>query len=170
MNSRMHARKRHQYGLAAVEMTLVLPVLLLLLLATAEIGRLLYQYNTLTKAQRSGVRLLATHLNYGQQTVLSDCPQTTEPAVPLPDNLMARARNLIVYGSEQGGEHPLLPGLEPEQVSFCQVPALNEVQVHVEYDFTPMMFSSLPTFGFGEPIDIDITLDSAISMRVLGGS
>ncbi|GAA0790879.1 TadE/TadG family type IV pilus assembly protein [Marinobacterium sediminicola] len=161
---------KRQQGLAAVEMTLVLPVLLLLLLATAEIGRMLYQYNTLTKAQRSGARLLATHLNYGQQAVLNDCPTLDDPVILLPDNLMARSRNLIVYGSELGGDEPVLPGLETADVSFCEVPALNEVQVHVRYDFSPMLFNSLPTFGLGDPVNIDFTLDSSISMRVLGGS
>lgn len=161
---------RRQRGLAAVEMTIVMPVLLLLMLAIAEAGRMLYQYNTLTKAQRSGARLLATHLNYGQQAVLNDCPTLDDPVTPLPDNLMARARNLIVYGSELGGTDPVLPGLQTADISFCEAPALDEFQIHVQYDFTPMLFTSLPTFGAGDPINIDFTLDSAISMRVLGGS
>lgn len=171
MRNPERSTRRHQRGLAAVEMTLVMPVLLLLMLATAEIGRMLYQYNTLTKAQRNGVRLLATQLNYGQQSVLSTCPDTDSyDSALLPGDLMGRASRLIVYGSENGGSEPVLPLLETANVSFCQVPALSEVQVHVEYDFTPMLFNSLPTFGNGDPILIDFPLDSAISMRVLGGS
>lgn len=157
---------KRQRGLAAVEMTLVMPVLLLLLLATAEIGRMMYQYNTLTKAQRNGVRLLVTNLNYGQQDTLNDCPAL---GGTLPDNLMSRASNLIVFGRENGGTIPILNGLTTADVSFCEVPALNEVQVHVEYDFTPMMFNSLPSFGNGAAVNIDFPLDSSISMRVLGG-
>ncbi|MBA4501416.1 TadE/TadG family type IV pilus assembly protein [Marinobacterium marinum] len=161
---------RHQKGLAVVEITLVLPLLLLLMLATAEIGRMLYQYNTLTQAQRSGARLLATQLNYGQQLVLNVCPVTTASGTPLPDNLETRARNLIVYGAEPGGDEPVLPGLTAADVSFCAVPGLSEVQVHVQYDYSPMLFSQLPTFGLSDPVDIDFTLHSSISMRVLGGS
>ncbi|MBV1786952.1 pilus assembly protein [Marinobacterium sp. D7] len=167
MNRCKGSARRRQRGLAAVEMTLVLPVLLLLMLATAEIGRMLYQYNTLTKAQRNGVRLLATQLNYGQQSSLEDCPTL---GGTLPDNLINRARNLIVYGAEGGGATPILDGLATANVGFCEVPALNEIQVHVEYDFTPMLFNSLPRFGSGADINIDFPLDSSVSMRVLGGS
>ncbi|MBR9829229.1 MAG: pilus assembly protein [Oceanospirillales bacterium] len=165
MSRQAKGRQKRQQGVAAVEMTLVLPVLLLLMLATAEVGRMLYQYNTLTKAQRNGVRLLATQLNYGQQSTLSECPML---GGTLPDNLINRASNLIVYGSEVGAGEAVLPGLTTAGVGFCEVPALNEVQVHLEYDFTPMMFTQLPTFG-GDPIDLEFTLDSSISMRVLGG-
>lgn len=166
MNVQTPVTKHKQRGLAAVELTLVLPLLLLLLLATAEIGRMLYQYNTLTKAQRNGIRLLVTQLNYGQQSTLNDCPTL---GGTLPDNLINRASNLIVYGAEGGGDTPVLNGLDITDVGFCEAPGLNEVQVHVAYQFTPMLFSSLPTFGIGDPIAIDFPLDSAISMRVLGG-
>jgi len=160
-----YAPERRQRGLAAVEVTLVLPLLLLLLLATAEIGRMLYQYNTLTQAQRDGVRLLATNLKYGQQAGLNDCSTF---GGSLPDNLMARAANLVVFGNEGGAGAPLLDGLEVGDVSFCS-PGSNEVQVQVQYDFAPMMFSSLPSFGLGDPVALDFPLTSSISMRVLGG-
>lgn len=166
MNGDTYTTRQRQRGLAAVELTLVMPLLLFLLLATAEIGRMLYQYDTLTKAQRNGVRLLATQLNYGQQSSLNDCPTT---GGSLPDNLMVRASNLIVYGAEGGGTTPLLPGLTTANVSFCEVPALNEVRVSVNYAFQPMLFSTLPTFGIGDPVAIDFPLISAIDMRVLGG-
>ena len=41
--------KRAQRGIAAIEMAITLPVLLLLLVGTAELGRAFYQYNELTK-------------------------------------------------------------------------------------------------------------------------
>ncbi|MEJ2115423.1 MAG: pilus assembly protein, partial [Gammaproteobacteria bacterium] len=49
----------HQGGLAAVEFVVILPILLLLMLASAELGRAFYQYNTLTKTVRDGARYLA---------------------------------------------------------------------------------------------------------------
>lgn len=166
MNTRWVTSRRRQKGLAAVELTIVMPLLLLLMLATIEVGRMLYEYNTLTKAQRNGVRLLATQLNNGQQASLNDCPDV---GGTLPDNLITRASNLIVYGSELGGGTAILNGLTPDDVTFCEAAGLNEVQVHVAYQFSPMMFNSLPTFGYGDPIAIDVPLDSSISMRVLGG-
>ena len=51
MQARRWNRGR-QRGVAIVEFVLTLPLLMLLLLATAEIGRALFQYNTLTKAVR----------------------------------------------------------------------------------------------------------------------
>lgn len=157
---------KRQRGLAAVEMTLVLPVLLLLFLATAEIGRMLYQYNTLTKAQRDGIRLIATHLNYGQQENLSVCP---EKGGELPYGLMARASNLVVFGTEFGADTALLDGLTLDDVSFCRLSGSQEIQVEVQYDFTPMLFDQLPTFGNGDAVPINFPLTSSISMKVLGG-
>ncbi|WP_010321903.1 TadE/TadG family type IV pilus assembly protein [Marinobacterium stanieri] len=166
MNGSLDQSRKRQRGLAAVEMTIVLPVLLLLMLATAEIGRMLYQYNTLTKAQRDGARLLATNLKYGQQSSLSECPTF---GGSLPDNLSLRASNLIVFGNEAGAGNALLQGLTTADVSFCEVAGLNEVRVQVEYDFIPMLFDQLPDVGQGAPIPINFPLTSSISMKVLGG-
>ncbi len=50
------ARKRHS-GQALVEFALVLPVLILVLLATFDLGRLVFAYNDITNASRIGVRV-----------------------------------------------------------------------------------------------------------------
>ncbi len=168
MNTRAPKSRKYQRGLAAVEMTLVLPLLLLLFLATAEIGRMLYQYNTLTKAQRDGVRLIAASLKYNQQSNLLECPTT---GGELPNNLMTRASNLVVYGTEgvPADAVPLLPSLTTSDVGFCKVSGTQEVQVQVQYDFTPMLFDELPSFGLGDPVPINFSLNSAINMKVLAG-
>ena len=49
-------------GVAAVEMAVVLPLILLLLFVTAEIGRGFMQYNTLTKSVRDSARYLGQTL------------------------------------------------------------------------------------------------------------
>ena len=41
---------RLQCGLVVVELAITLPLVLLIMLATAEFGRAIYQYTTLTKA------------------------------------------------------------------------------------------------------------------------
>jgi Flp pilus assembly protein TadG len=168
MNIKMLRWRKSQAGLAAVEMTLVLPLLLLLFIATAEIGRMLYQYNTLTKAQRDGVRLIAASLKYNQQSGLNACPAT---GGNLPNNLMTRAANLVVYGTEgiAVDSEPLLEGLTTADVGFCRVAGTQEIQVQVQYSFTPMLFDSIPTFGLGDPVPINFPLNSAINMKVLAG-
>lgn len=176
MNIRMLRWRKYQAGLAAVEMTLVLPLLLLTFIATAEIGRMLYQYNTLTKAQRDGIRLVAATLKYNQQLPSADnktpglnvCPSTGGSIASYPD-LLTRATNLVVYGQESVGVAPVLDGLTPASVGFCRVAGTQEVQVQVQYSFTPMLFDSIPTFGLGDPVPINFPLNSAINMKVLAG-
>ena len=51
--------KRRQQGVAMVEFAIVLPLLLLLLLGIAELGRLLFQYNSLLQASRDAGRFVA---------------------------------------------------------------------------------------------------------------
>ena len=60
---RLHAfeHRQRQQGLAMVEFTLVLPVLLLLMLAFGEFGRMLYQYNVLLQASRDAGRFVASN-------------------------------------------------------------------------------------------------------------
>ena len=91
-------RKCKQRGVAAVEFAIILPVLLLLMLATAEIGRLLYQYNTLTKAVRDGAR-------HASRPIVD-----STGIVKVNAQLISDVKNLVVYGKKQGGGTPLLPG------------------------------------------------------------
>lgn len=50
--------RRGERGIQLLEVAIVLPILLLLLAATAEFGRYFYYYSTLSKATRSAVRYL----------------------------------------------------------------------------------------------------------------
>lgn len=154
--------KGKQNGLAIVEFTIVIPMLLLLFIATAEMGKLLYDYNTLTKAQRNGVRFLATHVRTGETANITST-QSVEYSYVAP------ARNLVVYGDIAGSGDPVLRGLSTADVAF-DAPSANEIRVTVTYDYTPMVFTSLPTFGLGDPVDLGLTLSSAITVRaMLGG-
>lgn len=156
------AARRKQRGLAIVEFTIVVPVLLLMFIATAELGKLLYDYNTLTKAQRNGVRFLASHVRTGETSNI-----TSSTSVEY--SYVAPAANLVVYGDITGSGTPLLPGLSTDDVTF-DAPNGNEIRVTVAYDYTPMVFTSLPMFGLGDPVDLGLTLSSAITIRaMLGG-
>ena len=53
-DNRRQFRHTHR-GIAMVEFVIVLPICLILLMATAEFGRAFMQYNTLTKAVRDDV-------------------------------------------------------------------------------------------------------------------
>jgi len=73
-------------GYAIVEFIVVLPVLLLLLLSTAEVGRALYQYNILTQSARNSVRYYAQNVYLGSSRIPN--PVSEE-----------NAKKLAIYGS-----------------------------------------------------------------------
>src|SRR5262249_49021280 len=54
-------QRRDCRGVAALEVAIALPVLLFLMMATVEIGRLLAQYDALTKSVRGAARYLASN-------------------------------------------------------------------------------------------------------------
>ena len=58
------SRVRKQSGIAAVEFTLLLPLMLLFIAAIGEFGNILIKYNTLSKAVQTGARLAVTEV-YG---------------------------------------------------------------------------------------------------------
>ncbi|WP_370279045.1 TadE/TadG family type IV pilus assembly protein [Pontibacterium sp.] len=146
---------KRQRGLAAVEFTIAAPILLMLFIGTAELGKLLYDYNTLSKAQRNGIRYLAAQASPGQ----------TEAAI---DNttFIDNATNLVVYGNLAGTGDPLLEGFSTDDVTFDD-PTVDDVRVTVTYDYSPMIFNAVPSFGFGTPTALNFTLSSSITMRAL---
>jgi Flp pilus assembly protein TadG len=148
-------RSRCEQGLAAVEFTIALPLLLLLLLATAEIGRMLSQYDTLTKAVRDGARFLAAH-------ALSGSTGTVQLTAPVP----AQTQYLVVYGNTNGTGTALLPGLAVGNVTVADA-GNGYVSVSAVYTYQPMIGTSLPTFGFGSPISTNIPLTATVVMRAL---
>ena len=85
-----HIRQR---GSAVVELAIVLPLLLLIFLGTAEFGRALFQYNTLTKTVRDGARYISQNSLNGSTGVV-DVPPTAVAVV--------ETKNLVVYGIRGG--------------------------------------------------------------------
>ncbi|MNF52309.1 TadE-like protein [compost metagenome] len=148
-------RRRHQQGLAMVEFAITLPLLLLLLLAIGEFGRMLYHYNNLLQSNRDAVRYLAGQAwnpTLGQAQVSSD--------------LAARTRNLVVYGvpvAQPGNE--VVPGLSTGDVTISTVGS-EHVEVRIRYLFRPVIGNSLPTF-FGDPVALNIPLVATTVMRAL---
>lgn len=52
--------KKKQKGVEAIELSIVLSLLMVLAFGVSELGRALYQYNTLAKATRDAARYLST--------------------------------------------------------------------------------------------------------------
>lgn len=120
-----------QRGVAAVEFALILPVLLVLTVATTEFGRALYEYNTVAKSVRNAARFMS----------MQD-PSNTE--------VMGVARNLVIFGrpAADDGSAPIAPGLSAANVPAGNIawdttgtnPTINYVTVAVtNYTYTPML-------------------------------
>jgi Flp pilus assembly protein TadG len=144
-----------QRGVAMVEFAITLPLLLLLLLAIAEFGRMLYHYNNLLQANRDAVRYLAGEAwngNLGQ--VVIDPVQE------------AITKNLAVYGvpvPQPGNE--VVPGLTSGDVTVGSVGS-DHVQVSISYVFRPVIGNSLPAL-IGDAIPLNISLVATTVMRGL---
>lgn len=153
----MRAGRNHghrQSGVATVEFAITLPLLMLLVLATAEVGRALFQYNTLTKALRDSARYVAG-ARPGSTGVFS-----------LTDQIRDSAQRLVVYGNAAGTGSTLLPGLAPADVTVADS-GPGYITVSAVYNFTPMLGPELQTFGVVEPISLAIPMRAAVVMRVL---
>jgi Flp pilus assembly protein TadG len=138
-----------------VEFAIALPFLLMLMLATAELGRLLSQYDTLTKAARSGARYVASNALQGSTGVISITPQ-----------VQTAAQNLVIKGNVGGTGTTLLPGLVAGNVTVTS-PAPNYVSVSASYPYQPMVGAILPTFGFTGPLAMNYPLKVSVMMRAL---
>lgn len=144
-------RKRHQLGRlvqnergsAVVELAIVFPILLLLFVGTAELGRLFATYNTLSKATKLGARYLSTQKE--AEDIDVDVSGPTSP-------LQTRVKCLVVTGftdCNDGSGNPrpkLLPNLTTANVLITlpgtSTLAPRYVKVEIQnYDFQPGVFN-----------------------------
>lgn len=146
---------RASRGIATVEFAICAPVLFFLMLATAEFGRVLYQYNTLTKAVRDGARYAAikASIEAGGTRVVS-----------ISTEVRNETRNLVVMGNVAGAGTALLPGLTVDNVTVNDAGS-GFVSVTGTYNYIPMLGPTLPSFGLGDPIDLTISLPATTVMR-----
>lgn len=89
-----------QRGVAAVEFSLLLTPLVLMIFGTTELGRAVYNYNTLDKTVRDAARHLSQHA-------------PGDPAIA------AQARCLAVYGTTDCSGSVVAPGLTVGMVTVC---------------------------------------------------
>ena len=158
---RLHGFKhpQRQQGLAMVEFTLVLPVLLLLLLAFGEFGRMLYQYNVLLQASRDADRFVA-----------SQAWNSTLGQVALSSTLLTQTKNVAVYGVPANTGTAVVSGLTTGNVVVAAV-GTEHVRVTITYTFCPVIGGgncggSIPGF-FGNQIALSIPLVATTVMRAL---
>jgi Flp pilus assembly protein TadG len=151
----LHSRKS-QRGLAIVEFTITLPLLLLLLLAIGEVGRMLYQYNSLLQASRDAARFVATNAwnaTLGKVDLASD-PQ-----------LVSRTKNLAVYGVPGNTGTPLVSGLTGADVQVS-VQGAEHVRVTINYTFVPVIGNGIPAL-IGSGMALNFPLIATTVMRAL---
>ena len=104
---------RREEGSYTIELAILFPILVLLFVGTAELGRLLYTYTTLSKATSVGARYLSNSRNAVNGT-------TSEKA-----DAKQEAKNLVVCGIKStsatacNGQTPVVPGLTTANVLIC---------------------------------------------------
>ena len=142
--------RRDERGIQLVELAIAIPVMLLMFATAAEFGRFFYEYTTLAKASRVGVRYLAT--------------ATVSPAED------AKAKNIIVYGNAAGTGSPILTGLNASHVVITReggVPVLPQtVKVQI------IGFKHQPLFDIGamtkQPsLSLNVDVKPSVKMRYL---
>lgn len=140
-------------GVAMVELTIVLPVVLLLMLAAAEFGRAFWQYNTLTSVVRDAARHASASGLFGSTGV-----------VILTDSLRTEVQNLVVYGNTAGTGSPVLNGLSAAGVAL-ESPGEGDILVRASYSYDPI-FDFLPDFSGGGLAPF-FTFEAAVRMRAI---
>ncbi len=155
MRRRMPTSRYKQRAAVLVEMVLVTPILLLLMVGTAEITRIFIDHNTLTKAARTGVRYVAANGYQG-----------TTGVVVLTASLISETQNLVVFGNVSGTGTPVLPGLAATDVIVTDLGS-NNIQVTVDHAITGMLGSVIRSFSGGGDISLLHTLEATVTMRAL---
>lgn len=154
-----HPRKRRQRGLALVEAAIALPLLLLVLIPVGEVVRAFVQYNILAHQTRSAVRHVA-------ERAIND----TTGVPDIDADLVAEARNIVVYGSPVAGAAPLLPGLTIAEVSPPVITAGGDVYMTVTHPYRSLLplGGRLPGLGYAADLTLaDLPLTVSYTMRPL---
>ena len=144
-----------QRGAVLAEMALVTPILLLLMLATAEVTRAFVDHNTLTKAVRNGARYVAANAYQG-----------TTGVVFVGVALRAETQNLVVYGNIAGTGVPVLPGLTPAAITIIDIGA-NNVRISAAHTISGLLGPVLRSFHGGSDINMVHNLEATVTMRAL---
>jgi Flp pilus assembly protein TadG len=155
MKDAMTIKRLKQAGLASIEMVIVTPLLLLLILGVSELGKTLVQQNTLNKSVRDAARQVSSFALLG-----------TTGTVLVTADLVADARNLVVFGNVAGLGSPQLQGFAVNHVTVSDA-GDNLIMVRADYPYSPIFGPVLATFGLGTGPTLGITLTASVRMRAL---
>lgn len=150
MLNKRRSRLREAKGNELIELALVLPLMVVLLGGSIELGRAFYTYNILTKSVRNAARYLSA-------TQIS-------PAGVIPGQYVTRAQNLSIYGNVAGSGTKIIPDLGSADITVSGVAtpggSPNEfyVTVSANYAYTPL-------FGF---VLSDVTFQPKVTMVFVG--
>lgn len=147
MGRRTFRKSRGEQGLAMVEFAIALPLLLLLLLAVAEFGRMLYQYNILLQASRDVGRYVS-----GQAW------SRTLGKIDLTDDLKAKAQTVAFFSVPSS--------LATDSVVAVTQVGSEHVQVSITRTFVPLIGNGIPSL-VGDGIALNFPLVATTVMRVL---
>ena len=148
------AKTQHrQRGAILAETAVVLPLVIFLVVLTAEVTNAFVDHNTLTKAVRNGARHVASNAILGTTGVVLLQPQ-----------LVAEAQNLVVYGNVSGGGTAIISGLAIGDVQVQDLGGDNIVVI-ASHSYTGILGPILPSFGFGADSSLTHTLSATVTMR-----
>jgi len=104
---------KRKEGSSTIELAIVFPILLIMFVGTAELGRLFYTYNSLSKATKVGAR----YLSASRLAVNGTATEIT--------NAKTEAKNLVVYGCKNRAvapcstASPIVNGLSTANINIC---------------------------------------------------
>lgn len=107
----------NEHGVAMVEFAIILPLLLIMFLGVAELGRALLFSQRLTQAVEAGARYAAR------------AHEALDPDVcaVIPEAVITNARNLVVFGQVAGGGQAVVPGLDDDEDNVDVTPLIRTV-------------------------------------------
>ena len=162
----MYLRKQKNYaalsarqrGVAIVEFTIVLPILIVLILVVAELGRAFLQFNALTRAARDSARFVAANALNGQSQTID----VSSSAAVYSD-----AQHLVVFGHVGSSGTALVPGLVPGDVTIANPAGTNDITVNVSYTYQPMLGAVIPGLFYATDLAANFPLQAQVTMKVL---
>ncbi|GIU26048.1 pilus assembly protein [Shewanella schlegeliana] len=153
---------KKQNGIAAIEFTLVLPILLLLIFVTVEFGRILYQYSELTRMARSAGRFISNAAIVDTTGNLPDVLSDENC-----DFCISNMKRMLLSGDTLNTTSNL-SGLASTDITVTEFPADSGILViQVSYDWQPLFTDKLSTLSFGEGIDLTFNLNASYAVTAL---
>ena len=146
LRRRLRAMRDSERGSQLVELAIIMPVILVLLGATAEFGRFFYTYSTLLKGTRAASRYLVSQ--------------------PVGD-ADAAARNLVVYGNTAGTGTPVVSGLTTANIVITpnKVGAKTQTVEIQNYTYVPIF--DLGKLTKSSTLSLSVNVGAKSTMRQL---